>query len=255
MSEATQDFDKLRRIPRFAVGMRLLVAFAGAVGLAIQATQAGNEGWRLLFYYTNQSNFIITVVFFCSAIQLWRRSGQHRWLAVIERSAHLWIYVTGLAFHFLLSAYWQPQGLRGVANLLLHYAVPIGAFVAWLLFHQKGNYRLRELWIWASYPVLYLAFTLVRGHVVGFYPYWFLDPNKGKELGISPDVAIVLIVVGLILAFLTLGLALTGVDAAWAAIRGRNNPSNPGLVTPSIPPLTSSEKPGLCDNTPTGPFQ
>lgn len=208
-----------RPAPRFAVAVRLLVALAGAVGLAIQATQAGEEGWHLLFFYTNQSNFILTVVFLCSAIQLWRGSGQTRWLAVVERSAHLWIYVTGLAFHFLLSAYWQPQGLRGVANLLLHYAVPIGAFLAWLLFHQKGHYRLRELWIWVSYPVLYLGFTLGRGHVVGFYPYWFLDPNwfldpdKGGKLGWDPTQAIIFIVLGLLLAFLTLGVALTGIDA------------------------------------------
>jgi len=216
MTEVTHGCKEARRVPRFGVAMRLFVALAGAVGLAIQATQAGTEGWRLLFYYTNQSNFIITVVFLGSAIQLWRGPSQWRWLAIIERSAHLWIYVTGLAFHFLLSAYWQPQGLRGVANLLLHYAVPIGAFVAWLVFHQKGNYRLRELWIWASYPVLYLAFTLVRGHVVGFYPYWFLDPNKGRELGIGPTEAVVFIVVGLLLAFLSLGIVLTGMDALLA---------------------------------------
>jgi hypothetical protein len=225
MTEVVRDSNPSTAVPRFGVAMRLLVALAGAVGLAIQVTQAGHEGWRLAFYYTNQSNFIITVVFLCSGIQLWRGPSQWRWLAVIERSAHLWIYVTGLAFHFLLSAYWHPPGLRGVANLLLHYAVPIGAFVAWLFFHQKGNYRLRELWIWASYPVIYLGFTLIRGHVVGFYPYWFLDPNKGRELGMGPTEAIIFIVLGLLLAFITLGIALTGIDSLLArgSRRARRN--------------------------------
>jgi hypothetical protein len=197
---------------RLGVGMRLVVALAGIVGLGIQIAHAKLENGQLFYYYTTQSNLIITVVFLCSAVQLWRGSDGWKWLAVVERSAHLWVYVTGIVFHLLLSRYWNPDGLRGVGNVLLHYVVPIGAFLAWLVCHQKGRYRMREIGIWASYPVLYLTFTLIRGHFVGFYPYWFLDPGTAKQFGIGPGAALVIIFGGLTFGFVVLGVTLTALD-------------------------------------------
>ncbi len=42
------------------------------------------------------------------------------------------ITVVGLGYHFLLRELWAPQGLQWLADIVLHYAVPIGAIIYWM---------------------------------------------------------------------------------------------------------------------------
>ena len=63
-----------------------------------------------------------------------------------------------------------------------------------------------------AFPVVFLAGTLVRGAIVGRYPYDFVDPGaQGGYAGLVSSLAIVL------LAFLTVG----AVVAALGALRDR----------------------------------
>jgi hypothetical protein len=141
--------------------VRTFIALAAIVGVVTECVLAGvlRGNFASLSTYSIQSNLIIAVVFTFSAVQILRGLTPWKSLTIIERSARLWVYVTGLGFHFLVSSNWHPRGIQGMANLLLHYVVPIGAFAAWLLCEQKGCYRVREFWVWASYPLLGAADT------------------------------------------------------------------------------------------------
>jgi hypothetical protein len=81
----------------------------------------------------------------------------------------------GLAYFVLLRHIWQPQGLQLIADVLLHYVVPI-LFVMYSLIALRGI-ALRwtaPLW-WSIYLAIYFAYALVRGALVGSYPYGFID--------------------------------------------------------------------------------
>ena len=38
--------------------------------------------------------------------------------------------------------------------------------------------------IWLAYPLVYVVYSLIRGHVVDWYPYPFLDPGPRGYTGV-----------------------------------------------------------------------
>jgi hypothetical protein len=47
----------------------------------------------------------------------------------------------------------------------------------WMIFTPKGQLRWSHPFVWAIYPLAYLAYSLIRGVRTGKYPYPFLDPG------------------------------------------------------------------------------
>ncbi len=197
---------------------KLLVALAALVGVAIQIQVSADPLGKLnlLSYFTIQSNIIVGVVFLASAVKTLGGGEPGRALAALERSARVWIWMTGLAFHFLLSRVWHPVGIQALANFLVHYAVPAGALLSWIVFERKGGHRIGDIVVIAAYPLLYAAASLLRGSLDGWYPYWFLDPGRAAPDGAGSFAGALAWSGGLGVGFVLLGLATTGTDALLA---------------------------------------
>jgi hypothetical protein len=108
----------------------------------------------------------------------------------------------GLAYHFLLRKTWNPQGLQLMADALLHYVMPALFLIYWWFNFPKGALRWSHPLLWGLYPTVYLIYVLIRGRVVGRYPYAFIDP---LAIGYQRTM---LNAVGLLAAFIVLGLIL-----------------------------------------------
>jgi hypothetical protein len=62
-----------------------------------------------------------------------------------------------------------------VAIQLVHTVVPVLTVVGWLVFGPRGATSRRVAWLSLIFPACWLAFTLIRGAVIGWYPYPFID--------------------------------------------------------------------------------
>ncbi len=87
------------------------------------------------------------------------------------------IALVALAYHFLLSHVWNPQGLQWLADLLLHYLTPALYCAYWLFVAPKRSLAWWSPLAWSVYPLLYFAYVLLRGAVLGSYPYYFIDAS------------------------------------------------------------------------------
>ena len=88
------------------------------------------------------------------------------------------IAFVGIAYYLLLRHVWAPQGLQLVADVLLHYVVPI-LFVIYSLARLRGTaLRWTAPWWWCLYLAVYFVYVLVRGAIAGAYPYGFIDASK-----------------------------------------------------------------------------
>lgn len=85
------------------------------------------------------------------------------------------IVVVGLGYHLLLRDIWSPQGAAWLANVLLHYVVPLGAVLHLMTYHPHRRVSAQAPLRWCLYPLLFLVYTLIRGAWVGSYSYPFLD--------------------------------------------------------------------------------
>ena len=61
--------------------------------------------------------------------------------------------------------------------------------------------------LWQVFPLLYLIYVLVRGAIVGWYPYPFLDPAKVNGYGNVALYALGIMATFLLVSWLLLTLA------------------------------------------------
>jgi hypothetical protein len=65
-----------------------------------------------------------------------------------------------------------------ISNQLVHTIVPVLAVLGWLIAGPRGLASKRIVWLSLIFPVLWLAFTLIRGAIITWYPYPFIDVSK-----------------------------------------------------------------------------
>lgn len=161
-------------------------------------------------YFTILTNLAAAVIL--TAPLVWPDSRVGRWAADegVRAALAMSIAVVGLTYHFLLAQTWAPQGLAWLANGLLHYVMPIGVVLDWLMFTPKGRLRWRDPIRWLGYPLAYVVWTFIHGFVSGWWPYWFLN---APALGWGRTALWSGVMLGL---FLAVGLALVALDRALA---------------------------------------
>ncbi|KPY16430.1 putative Membrane protein [Pseudomonas savastanoi pv. glycinea] len=167
---------------------------------------------RFLSFFTVLSNTLAAVALSCALTA--RQSAGHRFFRhpVVCGGIAVSIALVGIAYNILLRHLWHPQGWQWVADELLHDIMPLAFVLYWWLYVPKGALRLRHVPLWAIYPVIYFAYVLLRGHMLGDYLYPFIDVGT---IGFPKAFINAL---GVLLGFLLVALLLLGVDR-WAARR------------------------------------
>ena len=152
-------------------------------------------------FFTIQSNIIGAVAVTIAALATpAARAGV--WLSQLRGAATLYMAITGLVFTLLLRDLTaQLQTTIPWVNSVLHYIFPLFIVVDWLVDRSVRPLSFRQGLIFLAYPVAYGAFCLIRGPIVDWYPYPFLDPRVHGYLYVTVMMIFVAIV-GLALAWL-----------------------------------------------------
>jgi len=119
--------------------------------------------------------------------------------------------VVGVVYHLLLAD--APGDVRDgdyvwpvLPNEVIHTYGPILIVIDYLLSHKAFQIKLRaSLWV-AVFPLSWLVFSVIRGLVTNWWPYWFINPNE--EGGVPGMLTYIAAITSffLILGFLVLGL-------------------------------------------------
>jgi hypothetical protein len=111
------------------------------------------------------------------------------------------IIVMGVVY-VILRHLTKLEGWDLVADVILHYIMPVLFVIDWLFLVPKQTLKLSDTIAWLAYPIVYLLWTFIHGAYSGFYPYPFLNHS---ELGIA---RVLLNEAGLLVIFLVLGFVL-----------------------------------------------
>jgi hypothetical protein len=198
-----------------------IAAILGWAGLSIQLYLIFYSRWTLaasltgglvsfFSYFTVLSNTLVATVLTCELTS--RESAARRWFLQpwVSSGVSVSIAVVGLAYNLLLRHLWHPEGWQWLADELLHDVMPLLFLGYWWCCVPKGTLRLGHIALWMIYPLVYFAYSLLRGHLLATYPYPFIDVEK---LG-YPQVFIN--AGGLLLGFVLIALLLIGLDR-WRA--------------------------------------
>ncbi|MGC4043355.1 MAG: Pr6Pr family membrane protein [Armatimonas sp.] len=181
--------------------------FFGLLGFSAIVTELATVAERgklnpvnFFSYFTIQNNLLMVVVFLLSA--LYMAAGKSpRWLDTLRGAAGVYILVVGIAFSVLLAGR-KGVGLTAVFwdNTVLHYLIPLAALLDLMLDLPQHKLRFSQSLLWLLYPVAYLAYSLIRGAITGWYPYPFLNPHP-NGYGAIALVALGLLILTLLLVW------------------------------------------------------
>jgi hypothetical protein len=144
---------------------------------AIQAAARPDLGTRVVRfagYLTIWANVLAAIIAATLAVDP-DRDGR-RW-RVLRLDAVVLMFVVGVVHWFFLRPLLDLHGADLLADKLLHVAVPLLVTVGWAVFGPWPRISPADLGAFLVLPAIWLAYTLVRGAFVDWYPYPFLDVN------------------------------------------------------------------------------
>lgn len=207
----------MRRFPLYFRSFFGLTALAAITVQLVIHARGGFSVVNFFSYFTNLSNMLAA-----GALMLGARLALSVREAPCDGTTLRFVSATnmvvvGVVYALLLRDV-DLGALRPWINAVLHMVMPGAVLLDWLLWPPRHALGVRHLAPCLVFPALYLAYVLVRGQAVGWYPYPFLDPDR---IGGASGVA--LYATGIAVAFLVAGGALLAAGnrlAGWRARRG-----------------------------------
>lgn len=154
---------------------RLAFALLTFVAAVVQLRDSANVA-NFFSFFTIQSNLIGAAVLLVAACLV---PSETRTWSLIRGGAAIYLVLTGVIYNTLLVDITEElQTTIPWVNDVLHKIMPIVMLIDLLLVPLAHRIRWREATVWALYPLAYFAYSLIRGPIVDWYPYPFLDPRE-----------------------------------------------------------------------------
>lgn len=211
---------------------RALGAFRLAIAVTEVVALVGNYQYVLGFrsfatvnffsYFTVQSAMAAVVTLLIAGAFALLAESDPPWLGILRTMVTVYVLVSGIVFGLIVAQASTRDYRVEVpwSDTLLHFVVPALAVLAWTSDSIMG---LSPRVPWSTvgwvlvYPSIWLAYTLMRGADVGWYPYFFLDETQvDGPVGVALYCALVLAI------FLVLTAVLVAVNRLlWRRARAR----------------------------------
>ena len=163
------------------IAARLVFGILDLVAITIQVIYlVHNRALNLVnffSYFTILSNVFAALVLIISTLYLLRKRKPSHTEDLIRSGAVLYMAVTGIIYATLLSG--QSLGLlMPWVNDVLHRLMPVIVVADWLYQPARTKLKLKQIPLLFIFPIVFVVYTLIRGPIVHWYPYPFLDPSK-----------------------------------------------------------------------------
>jgi hypothetical protein len=193
------------KVFRVAVGILGWIALALQYALVLTGMMGADPFTRSInffSYFTILTNILAALALTLPWLVPQSTAGKFFARPTVRTAIAAYIIIVMTIVYFVLRHLTDFQGWNLVADLLLHYVMPILFVIDWLFLVPKQTLTVNDTPGWLACPIIYLIWTFIHGAFSGFYPYPFLN---GAELG---NARVLLNEVGLLVIFLVLGFIL-----------------------------------------------
>lgn len=175
-------------------------------GLIVQYLIKTGPDVNFFSFFTVQTNLLIALSLTISLLVPSSALGRITSSVSFETAIGLYIFVVAVVYNTVLRGLVKLEGIGLFVDTILHVIVPLLYLIYWLIFVSKGLLHWRDGLSWLLFPFLYLMYSMIRGAIVGWYPYPFLNPSQQGYGQVCLSVILV------ILVFLIGGFAMIAID-------------------------------------------
>lgn len=161
------------------IGLGLLTLAAVFIQLWIGVTENDAKASNFFSFFTIQSNLLTVIVLLAGGMIALRRQASSPGWDLFRGAVVAYMTTTGIVYAALLSG--LPDNLdltQPWVNSVLHQVMPIAMVVDWIISPPERRLTVRRALIWMIFPMAYLVYSLIRGPIVDWYPYPFLNPDE-----------------------------------------------------------------------------
>jgi hypothetical protein len=197
--------DTAIRAYRALAALAVLLAIAYQVGKSLE--HRGFSTTDYFSYFTELSNLFAAAIFLYGTIHL--TGTRSRTAELLRGAAVVYMLTTGIVYAVLLSGQDMTYPWVGA---IVHRIMPVAVALDWVIDPPRVRLELRQTILWMSFPFVYVTYTLTRGAIIDWYPYFFVNPNRhGGYLLVAGDcVAITVGIVALVVATTWVGNRRSG---------------------------------------------
>lgn len=159
--------------------IRLLFAGIGLAAIIAQLANSITTGRSIanfFSFFTIESNILAIALLILLGVS-GLRSKTPKEYAYFRGGATLFMIITGIIYGTLLAG--NEVALQTTipwVNTVLHYIMPIAVLADWLISPPKQRILFRKAIFWLIFPLAYLGYSFIRGSIIDWYPYPFIDP-------------------------------------------------------------------------------
>jgi cytochrome bd-type quinol oxidase subunit 2 len=195
--------------------LRILTGSALLGSVAWQVTdRLANNNFRpgeYFAYFSIVAAIVAGSFLVATGLALVQNKADSKNIEIARLSFTVAMIVVGVVYHLLLAD--APGDARDgdyvwpvLPNEVIHTYGPILIAIDYLLSRKAFQIKLRAaLWV-AVFPLTWLLFSVIRGLITNWWPYWFINPNE--EGGVPGMLTYIAAITSffLILGFLVLGI-------------------------------------------------
>lgn len=158
------------RTYRAAGGLAILAAVGYQVSRGLEASHWSAADY--FSYFTILSNLFAAGVLLSGALR--GDGARSAGVELLRGAAVVYMLTTGIVYAVVLSG--QDSATPWV-NTIVHQVMPVVVALDWAIDPPRTRLPIRRTLVWLSFPLVYIVYTLIRGAVVDWYPYFFVNPN------------------------------------------------------------------------------
>lgn len=192
----------LMQMRQFVTGYRIIFGLLGLSAIVTEIVVLIERGKfnpaNFFSFFTIEANIFAVIAFIFGALVAVSGKNSHTF-ALFRGAATLYMMITGIVFSILLAGLDVELTAVPWDNIVLHYIIPIVVILDWMIDPPKVRISFKQGLLWVVFPLAYLVYTLIRGGMVGWYPYPFLNPStEGYANVILTAIAITIVTTGLV---------------------------------------------------------
>jgi hypothetical protein len=168
--------------------------------------------WEYFSYFTIQTSLLAIVTLTVAGWYAWTGRTETRVMNIVRLSTVTFTIVVTLVYNMLLRG--LPDAAADgdyvwpiIPNEILHVWAAIFMLIDWILSSRRIHLRIRTIFWVLVFPLAWLVYSIIRGLMVDWWPYWFINPNE--PAGVT---GMLTYIVGIMLFLLTIAISLLGLQ-------------------------------------------